>query len=117
MFHHECRADSGSVGPDGEPVARALSLAYTVRSDFGNWSQLSTLSKNLGAEWRDRYGEGEAVVFVGDKLVAWDDGASTLSTVYDLFDVLDPVQDAYQSEAYALITAACRAANGKESAK
>ena len=68
----------------------------------------------MGEEWRDAYGDDEPVVFVGDKLVAWDDGTKKLETLYDLFDVLNPVDDAYKSEAYAFIEAQCRAADGKE---
>ena len=120
MFTHECRAEvyerTDAATGAAFATTRALSLAYSVRSDFGNWSSLAALSKNLGQEWRDAEGADAAVVYVADKLVAWDDGARTLETIYDLFDVLDPVRDAYRSEAYAWTTTACRAADGKQRA-
>ena len=50
------------------------------------------------------------------RCAAWDDGAGVASEVYDLFDYFNPVDDAYASEAYASLDAACRVAGGKEAA-
>ena len=114
MFNHECRSETVARA-DGAVVGRALTLAYAVRSDFGNWTTAAALNKNLGETFRASYGGG-AVPFVADKIVAWDDGAGVASEVYDLFDYFNPVDDAYASEAYASLDAACRVAGGKEAA-
>ena len=100
QFSHECRVDT-SVS--SFPI---LTFTRTVRSNWGDWRSLSALDSSLADEYRGKNGNG-TVPFLSEKLVVWQRENNTLVEELDLFDYINPTDDALEGSAYALTDFGC----------
>ena len=100
QFNHEMKLDGNS--------SKAITLAYNVRDTFGNYDSLEPLNPKLAATWQSEHGDDTPVSYVGDQLVRWDRATNEVETVYDLFDYVDPVSNAYLSSSYGWVDLECK---------
>ena len=83
-------------------------MAYNVRDTFGNYQSLEPLNPKLASTWKSEHGTDVPVSYIGDQLVRWDRSTNEVETVYDLFDYVDPVQNAYLSSSYGWVDLECK---------
>ena len=100
QFNHEMKLDGNS--------SYAITLAYNVRDTYGNYDSLEPLNPKLAATWKAEHGADVPVSYVGDQLVRWDRSTNTVETLYDLFDYVDPVSNAYLSSSYGWVDLECK---------
>ena len=113
QFSHEARPDLESAGYPILTFRRAVSSAY------GNASALAKLDGSLAKAWREAEGDGAQVNYLGDELVAWhrEGSGGWIQTLYQMFDLVNPLDDALESSAYGASTIGCAGGiNGTTSA-
>ena len=84
-----------------------ITFSYLNRDDFGTYESLEPLSSQMAKAWLQEHGSETPVQYLGDRLVRWDMASRTTEVVYDIFDYLNPIDNALTTSSYGWLDMRC----------